>query len=111
MIPWGRVELPAPPFSGPRSTGGLPWHTSPTSMIPKKFRSCYDGTHRSSFSRGAGNQNGSPVVVCCIRSCLAKQKLPSIFVVAVGLLIVSIPRSAHHDVSGYDLTKVITKEV
>ena len=36
------------------------------------------------------------------------QKLLSVFVIAVGLLVASIPVSAHHGVAGYDLTKTIT---
>ena len=36
------------------------------------------------------------------------QKLLSVFVVALGLLVISIPVSAHHGVAGYDLTKTIT---
>ena len=36
------------------------------------------------------------------------QKLLSVFVIAVGLLIVSVPVIAHHGVAGYDLTKVVT---
>jgi hypothetical protein len=37
-----------------------------------------------------------------------KQKLLSVFVIAAGLLVVSIPVIAHHGVAGYDLTKTIT---
>jgi len=37
-----------------------------------------------------------------------KQKLLSVFIIAVGLLVVSIPLLAHHGVAGYDLTKTIT---
>jgi hypothetical protein len=37
-----------------------------------------------------------------------KQKQLRVFVIAVGLLSVSIPASAHHGVAGYDLTKTIT---
>ena len=37
-----------------------------------------------------------------------KQKLLRVFVIAVGLLAVSIPAIAHHGVAGYDLTKTIT---
>jgi hypothetical protein len=37
-----------------------------------------------------------------------KQKLLSVFVIAVGLLAVSMPAIAHHGVAGYDLTKTIT---
>ena len=36
------------------------------------------------------------------------QKLLSVFVLAVGLLVISIPVFAHHGVAGYDLTKTIT---
>ena len=36
------------------------------------------------------------------------RKLLSIFVIAVGLLVASIPAIAHHGVAGYDLTKTIT---
>jgi hypothetical protein len=35
-------------------------------------------------------------------------KLPIIFVIAVGLLFVSLPAIAHHGVAGYDLTKTTT---
>jgi Family of unknown function (DUF6152) len=37
-----------------------------------------------------------------------KQKQLRVFVIAVGLLAVSIPANAHHGVAGYDLTKTIT---
>src|SRR6266481_3648711 len=37
-----------------------------------------------------------------------KQKLLSVFIIAVGLLVVSTPMFAHHGVAGYDLTKTIT---
>jgi hypothetical protein len=37
-----------------------------------------------------------------------KQKQLRVFVIAVGLLSVSIPANAHHGVAGYDLTKTIT---
>ena len=36
------------------------------------------------------------------------QKLLGIFVIVVGLLVVSVPLFAHHGVAGYDLTKTIT---
>jgi hypothetical protein len=36
------------------------------------------------------------------------QKPLRVFVIAVGLLAVSIPANAHHGVAGYDLTKTIT---
>jgi uncharacterized protein DUF6152 len=36
------------------------------------------------------------------------QKLLRVFVIAVGLLAVSIPANAHHGVAGYDLTKTIS---
>src|ERR1700719_3358132 len=36
------------------------------------------------------------------------QKMLSVFVVVVGLLVVSAPAFAHHCVAGYDLTKTIT---
>jgi hypothetical protein len=36
------------------------------------------------------------------------QKPLSVFVIAVGLLVASIPVFAHHGVAGYDLTKTIT---
>jgi hypothetical protein len=36
------------------------------------------------------------------------QKLFSVFVVAMGLLVVSAPAIAHHGVAGYDLTKTVT---
>ena len=37
-----------------------------------------------------------------------KSKLSNIFRVAVGLLLISSPVSAHHGTSGYDMEKVIT---
>jgi len=36
------------------------------------------------------------------------QKLFRVFVIAAGLLAVSVPAIAHHGVAGYDLTKTIT---
>ncbi len=36
------------------------------------------------------------------------QKMVRVFVVAVGLLVVSVPAIAHHGVAGYDLTKTVT---
>jgi hypothetical protein len=36
------------------------------------------------------------------------QKLLLVFVIAAGLLVVSVPAIAHHGVAGYDLTKTIT---
>ena len=36
------------------------------------------------------------------------QKLLRVFVIAAGLLLVSLPMIAHHGVAGYDLTKVVT---
>ncbi len=39
---------------------------------------------------------------------VVNQKMLSVFVVFVGLFVVSAPALAHHGVAGYDLTKTVT---